>query len=214
MDWEYMGVEQKKLYNLDLQRDTKELYQEQFLALIAEKERLERELQQARDMLENALRIGRERANASRNLNPKKVHDGYVVIGMQQWSQNYIDETAEPGYEDRSYKWLEENARLVKEKKTVGVWKTVLQTPYDCLLPFSLVLQQTMGDLKEKRVLEDLGLTDWDEEVDDSGFGQIKDCAENLAYKKQYRANFKNRLWEIEIYSLYPVQLSEKRCLS
>lgn len=77
---------------------------------------LERELEEERresayqrGLNKNLLRIAKERANADRELKPKKVHTGYVVIVSEEKEYRYRGEK----------KW-----------KKVKLWETVLQSYY------------------------------------------------------------------------------------
>ena len=63
-----------------------------------------------RGLNENLLRISRERANADRQLRPKKEHTGYVVVSSAEKEISYKD------YYGKS--------------KKVMLWETVLQSPY------------------------------------------------------------------------------------
>lgn len=63
-----------------------------------------------RGLNENLLRISRERANADRQLRPKKEHTGYVVVSSAEKESSYKD------YYGKTIK--------------VMLWETVLQSPY------------------------------------------------------------------------------------
>ena len=78
------------------------------LKKLLDAERKESELQ--RGLNENLLRIAKERANADRNLRPKKEHTGYVVIASTEKKHRY---KGSDGY-----------------CKLLMLWETVLETPY------------------------------------------------------------------------------------
>ena len=78
-----------------------------------------------RDLNENLLRISKERANADRNLKPKKEHTGYVVVSSTEKEYRYKV--------DRRH-W-----------ETVILWETVLQTPY----PIDFTEEQAREETKE-----------------------------------------------------------------
>lgn len=63
-----------------------------------------------RSLNENLLRISRERANADRQLRPKKDHTGYVVVSSAEKESSYKD--------------------YYGKNKKVMLWETVLQSPY------------------------------------------------------------------------------------
>lgn len=82
------------------------------------------QLERLREENENLYRIMRERANAKRKLQPKKEHNGYLVI-------------------------LTEEYDLREAGDLLAVWRTVLQTPYDAAVPVDAVRRRVMQDFQE-----------------------------------------------------------------
>lgn len=157
-------------------------------------------------------RIARERANAERNITPKKSHDGYLIIGSRQWTETITAELPEPGYEAFSREWLIQNNRIVTERRSLKVWKTTLQSPYDVCIPAGQVIQMIDADLNQ-HILDNMGyhginkasVNETASKNDDS-YGHV--------YKCEYSANCRNGFWEVEIYSEQPALLCPERVLT
>ena len=94
---------------------------------------------------ENLLRISRERANADRNLRPKKEHSGYVVILSTEKPYRY----------KKNKNWT-----------VTTLWETVLQMPYSVDFTANQALEQMKADLFKRDtdqswypLLEKIGIT-------------------------------------------------------
>ena len=182
--------------------------------LIADRDELTIKLEKSEKSLDNCLRIMRERANAARNLTPKKSHPGYVLLTSQQWSQSYTADQPEAGYEDRTPEWLRKHNRMKEERKIADVWKTVMQTPYDASLGYDLIKERFENDIEEQDLLTGLGFYIWvkdgtDESYKDFGTDETGEPI-NAVYKYRFRSNFRSGLWEVELYSNLPLRLTEK----
>ena len=167
--------EQIRQIKADTDKATKKLQEE----LAAEK--AEREYQQK--LNSNLLRISRERANAARNLKPKKEHSGYAVISSTE--------------KDHSYKYG-------ANRRTVRHWETVLQTPYSIDFTEEQARTET-EDLFQKGEsgtwpIEKIGING--QYLD--GYGEMvrnKNAAEwgkyNVVVEKKLRANLRAGYWEL-----------------
>lgn len=143
-------------------------------------EREEREYQQRLNV--NLLRISKERANASRKLQPKKEHSGYVVISSME--------------KDHSYKYG-------SNRRTVRLWETVLQTPF--FIDFTEEQARTETEKlfqKDETGMWPIGKIGINGQYL-SGYGEMvraKDAAEwkeyNVIVEKKLRANFRAGYWE------------------
>lgn len=132
-------------------------------------------------------RIMRERANKDRELRPKKEHDGYVVLVSQQWN----------------------------EQGKAIYWKSTIQTPFDATIPYAEVCAPVMRNL-DNGVLYDIGCRMRSSEAENGVYREFKGDGEetcNGMYKWRCRANFKTKLWELDIYTTAPITVPEYRVL-
>lgn len=143
-------------------------------------EREEKEYQQRLNA--NLLRISKERANASRKLQPKKEHSGYVVISSME--------------KDHSYKYG-------SNRRTVRLWETVLQTPFS--IDFTEEQARTETEKlfqKDETGMWPIGkigingqyLDGYGEMIRDRDAAEWKEC--NVIVEKKLRANFRAGYWE------------------
>lgn len=162
----------------NIQETTKQTIGELKEEVVAERE--EKEYQQRLNA--NLLRISKERANASRKLQPKKEHSGYVVISSME--------------KDHSYKYG-------SNRRTVRLWETVLQTPFS----IDFTEEQARTETEKLFQKDETGM--WPIEKIGingqylSGYGEMvraKDAAEwkeyNVIVEKKLRANFRAGYWE------------------
>ncbi|MDE7248080.1 MAG: hypothetical protein K2N43_09360, partial [Lachnospiraceae bacterium] len=138
------------------------------------------------ELNENLLRISRERANADRNLRPKKKHSGYVVISSTEKMHRY------------------KNVNRIWAVATL--WETALQTPYSVDFTENQARTQLKDDLFQDdslafSILDKIGIT--------AVYG--KEYAEMIADKQwreghsrfnvmldwRLRANHRAGYWEI-----------------
>lgn len=144
-------------------------------------ERKEKEYQQRLNA--NLLRIAKERANASRKLQPKKEHSGYVVISSTE--------------KDHYYKYG-------ANRKTVRLWETVLQTPFSIDFTEEQARKEMAELFRDDEAggwpVEKIGITG----VYLDGYGDMirdKDAAEwmqlNVMVERKLRANFRAGYWEL-----------------
>lgn len=180
------------------------------------KEAAEEQLQNQRELNINLKRIARERANAARNITPKKTHDGYLVLSSRQWTEHYMCELSEEEFAERSVEFRNSHSFPCLEHKTAQVWKSILQTPFDASIPLYNIQELIEeNDLWNKGILKDIGCTQMNESSI-NGYYQVftqkegsKEC--NGLYKWSYIANFKSGFWEMELYTTKCLQVPEYR---
>lgn len=135
---------------------------------------------------ENLLRMTRERANADRNLRPKKQHTGYVVVSSTEKAHRYKV--------DRQ-NW-----------KTVMLWETVLETPYSIDFTEEQAREQakelTGSGGKSAWLVARLGINasyagEYEEMLADKGWSAQQKKEMNIMLKRRLRANYKTGYWEV-----------------
>ena len=108
-------------------QQTRQEAQEKVAAIQAELEQERAENAHQRALNANLLRVSRERANADRNLKPKKERCGYVVVNSEE---------KEIGFKTG-------DKRLHK----VMLWETTIQSPYSVQMTEEVVRKQITDDL-------------------------------------------------------------------
>jgi len=141
-------------------------------------------VKQAQKLNENLRRICRERANADRNITPKKEHDGYLVLQSREWRERLPD------------------------RQVVRTWKSVLQTPYDASIDPEVIENQVFDDLIEK-ILVDIGCVHYVSPEDNGIYTYVDD--ENVLYCWRYSADFKSGYWCVVIYTTKPLVVPIER---
>lgn len=135
---------------------------------------------------ENLLRISRERANADRNLRPKKEHSGYVVISSTEKTHRY---------KNGNRNW-----------DVTTLWETVLQIPYSVDFTEEQARGQLTSDLFQDEplaysLLEKIGITavygkEYAEMIEDKQW-----CNDpspfNVMLDWRLRANHRTGYWEV-----------------
>ncbi|MBD5162560.1 MAG: hypothetical protein HDT14_11240 [Oscillibacter sp.] len=135
---------------------------------------------------ENLLRISRERANADRNLRPKKEHSGYVVISSTEKTHRY---------KNGNRNWA-----------VTTLWETVLQIPYSVDFTEDQARGQLTADLFQDDplaypLLEKIGITaiygkEYAIMIEDKRW--CEDPSQfNVMLDWRLRANHKTGYWEI-----------------
>ena len=126
----------------------------------------------------NMQRIMKERANAKRNLVPKKQHHGYVILSQEE---------------------AEYSIRKKSNVYPIKFWKMRVQTPIDCLMP--LDKEKIKKELSQVFDL-DIVLKFWLEECSYSLVEEVweKTQAEHrqFIFKIKYKSNHVSGLWEVE----------------
>lgn len=157
---------------------------------LAQIERSGKEYQ--RELNENLIRIARERANADRQIKPKKERSGYVVLSSRQKKYRYK--------RDRNH-WDE-----------VLLWETVIQTPYS--VEFSA--EQAITESAELFARDDNGQWligrfginceyngKYEDLIDDPKFTNWREY--NVVVEKIYNASGKAGYWEVILTHTLPL---------
>lgn len=150
----------------------------------------ETELKKQSGLNESLLRIMKERANATRGMQPKKVKSGYRFIGkiMQTKTISGHDKQTGAIYTD--------------------AWMTTLETPYDSGIPFDQIEGRIFADLmKENGILEKMHVDFWTFKGESNRLWKgtyieaVKDIKKSECYLFDYKfmANPKSGFWEIQI---------------
>ena len=117
--------------------------QEEVAAIRVELEQERAENAHQRALNANLLRVSRERANADRNLKPKKERCGYVVVNSEE---------KETGFRAGG-----------KRLHKVMLWETTIQTPYSVQMAEAVVRKQIEEDLfpagKKAMIVGRIGIT-------------------------------------------------------
>lgn len=132
---------------------------------------------------EDLLRISKERANADRNLRPKKQHTGYVVLISAE--------------KERRYEVPNE-----QKMKRATLWETVIQTPYSVDFTEEQVRQQT-GTEETLLLLQKIGITaDHSADCEKKGMHEVlkgPGKTDNVILSRFLRANFRAGYWELTL---------------
>ena len=132
---------------------------------------------------EDLLRISKERANADRNLRPKKQHTGYVVLISAE--------------KERRYEVPNE-----QKMKRATLWETVIQTPYSVDFTEEQVRQQT-GTEEALLLLQRIGITaDHSADCEKNGMNEVlkgPGKTGNVILSRFLRANFRAGYWELTL---------------
>lgn len=134
----------------------------------------------------NLLRISKERANADRNLKPKKEHTGYIVVSSTEKRRRY---------QDKYRHW-----------KAVTLWETVLQSPYSVDFTEESARKQMLDELfredeKGSWVIQKIGITGnysggYAEMIEDTEWRESYHHY-NVMLDRNLKANFRSGYWEI-----------------
>ena len=132
---------------------------------------------------EDLLRISKERANADRNLRPKKQHTGYVVLISAE--------------KERRYEVPNE-----QKMKRATLWETVIQTPYSVDFTEEQVRQQT-GTEETLLLLQKIGITaEHSADCEKKGMHEVlkgPGKTDNVILSRFLRANFRAGYWELTL---------------
>ena len=101
------------------------------------------ELFEERAYIDRLLRICRERANAERNIWPKKTSSGYVLISSVQ--ARYKGRNMAASARDMIF-----NNGATKKSSYTNVYRTTLQSPYDYRMQYGLAEEKILSDLDMK----------------------------------------------------------------
>lgn len=187
----------KKEYSAKLTCEIQSFREKYSQPLIVQKERLlmaENQIQTLKDKLEvsnvyalerenlnkNLLRIMKERANADREIVPKKKHHGYIILYLQEL---YVKQEA--------YK-----SSTCDEPPT---WKTQIQTPYPINFKSFEIKKQIFEDFEDNGIFAEMGI----QTVSDNEETGIK------IHHYLFRANIRTGYWEIEFYTMGEINIPQ-----
>lgn len=160
------------------------------------------------------LRISKERANAARDIRPKKTSDGYLILRAEQYTEHVKEEVPEEGFEAMDLEWLRKNKKIKTEKRTVPAWKTIIQTPYDAEIAYDAIAEEIYEDINNHR-LRDCncdGFVKPEFNGDtDTILHLMNESDENLIYRWRFIANYTSRQWELHVYTLHPFTVQDFR---
>lgn len=178
---------------------------------------LRQQLANEKQLNVNLQRIMKERANQAREITPKKAHDGYLVLRSRQLSEQYSVEVWDTEDHEVRYganrKLAARKGYLTIEKKSVVLWRSTLQTPYDATIPLEQIQGRILReDLFEKKILTEIGC---DEMCGNAVTGKYmpswKDRKENILYRWIFEANYKTGLWEMDLFTTRALTVPEHR---
>lgn len=142
---------------------------------------------QAEGLNRNLLRICTERANADRKINPKKQHDGYLVLQSREWREKLSD------------------------KSIIHTWKSVIQSPYDASIEPEIAESKIFNDLVNS-VLVDLGVGKYvSPEDNDRCLRPDNEKSANSMYFWKYYADYRSGYWSVIIYTINPLVVPPER---
>lgn len=157
--------------------------------------KLRAEVEYQKNLNKNLLRINKERANAQRNLRPKKAHTGYTVLSSRERIERY---------------------KAGKTLNAITVWETILQSPYSIDFPenqarkqiFEELLTQEGGWLLGKVGINSRWITGLEEIMKSPDAN-----AKNRAYSVKLNANYKSGYWEYVVRHTLPLSSVPKEML-
>lgn len=138
-----------------------------------------------RELNANLLRITKERANAERDLKPKKEHTGYVVLTSVEKESRYKDSYGHP--------------------QTITLWETAMETPYtmdfEAEQVRGLIRELTQEDEDGNWPIRRIGITE-------NYPGKYANMIQNKEWHEKYkehnvmlerwlRANYRSGYWEL-----------------
>lgn len=163
-------------------------------AVAAELERVKQEAAYQRRLNENLLRISRERANADRELKPKKEHSGYVVTVSAE----------------KKYRYKADR----RTWRTVTLWETTIQSPYSAEFTEEQARTQIREELFSRDgnwVIGRIGINgryagDYEDLISDEKV-EPEFLERNIALGGQQglKMNFKTGYWELSIFHTKPL---------
>ena len=173
-------------------------------ALLEQIKTLSAELDKVQHFNSSLLRMCRERANADRDLRPKKQHSGYLLKSSVQIK---IRRTSPISAAENIF-----NKKPSFAANNSYAWKSTFETPYDNHIPFDLVMELMMSDLdavlmpqlhvKYRQPNSQNGtFRSWEESSD----GHPKEICG--IYGWSFSCN--QRYWQITLYHTLPLNLQE-----
>lgn len=135
---------------------------------------------------ENLLRIIRERANADRNLRPKKEHTGYVLLSF-----------------------TEKKVRATPSLMITQAYETVIQSPYPvATTPLEVAKKEICRSLFKDGICAKIGIAGRTSDIETDQGAEIPSWEagkSNVAFGIKYRANCRDGYWEITLQHSKPL---------
>ena len=186
----------KKEANIKLTCEIQSFREKYLQPLAAQKEQLlmaENQIQSLKNKLEvsnarsmeqenlnkNLLRIMKERANADREIVPKKKHHGYIILYLQEL---YVKKLYSPNTSEQ-----------------LPTWKIQVQTPYSIDFKSCEIKEQIFKDFEDNGIFAEMGI----QTVSDKEDTDIK------IHHYLFKANSKTGYWEIELYTIGEINIPQ-----
>ena len=143
----------------------------------------------------NLLRITKERANAERDLKPKKEHTGYVVLTSAEKESRYKDSYGHP--------------------RTITLWETAMETPYtvdfEAEQVRGLIRELTQEDEDENWPIRRIGITGnypgkYANMIQDKEWREDYEKY-NVMLERWLRANYRSGYWELVFLHTKPLSV-------
>ena len=125
-------------------------YTQELNALRNKVSELTGELFKERSYVDRLLRICKERANAERDIHPKKTASGYVLISSVQ--VRHKGRNMAVSARDMIF-----NNNADKKSSYTSIYRTTLQTPYDYRMQHALAEEKILSDL-DKKLMSAMGI--------------------------------------------------------
>ena len=177
-------------------------YQNQFCILEKRNQELElgiesrqKEIDDLKRLNSNLLRILRDRANASRNIVPKKAHDGYIITSCRQYRDYKELHHSWEDYQKQPAVYRKKHRYISVEKIPVKAWKVTIQTPYPIGIPVSQVENQILTEL-QTGIMKEMGCN----AIEPNGSYPLGPSSSSVVYKWEYAADLRSGLWTIDLY--------------
>lgn len=145
---------------------------------------LQRKVTVEQDMNRQLKRIMRERSNADRAITPKKEHDGYIILRVEQYAERIDGETV------------------------LEAWRSQLQTPYPAELCGESVCFTIEDDLVAENILSELGCN---EVALESDIEDLQNAEENTVYRIRHSANCRSGFMEVTLYTTGPLYITKEK---
>lgn len=127
-------------------------------------------------------RILREKSNAARKLTPRQKREGYIVLYSREYDYHF-------------------NSLRSGKTSQIKVWKSLIQTMYDCGIPLRVCRQELYeGFLK---LAKGCGIRSIGKDYNPNE-------SSNQCFNLKYIANQNSRLWEIEILHTMELEIPEE----
>ena len=189
----------KKEYNYKI-KELQNIHNKEVEDLKHTIEDYKQELQRLKGLNDNLLRISRERANQERNLRPKKVHKGFVILNRQSLYYKLYSNIKQPSRSNQ-LNYIE-----------FPCFKIKIQTPFDASISFDLIEDEIIEAFSD--FMKNLKIDNWYnyDYIVNQPISKIKDIIfnnqyDNFIFKYFYTANFKSNFWDIDVFTKNDISL-------